>query len=132
MSEEIVELIGRAFSAFNRRDANALLAVCHPDIEWIPMRASLDGKAYRGLDGVRDALADVAAEFEELRNDPRRFVEMGDRVVIAGRIVAKERAGGLRVDIPGAWLAEMRDGKVVYVRAFPDEEAAVEAAHERE
>ena len=132
MSGDAADLIARAFSAFNRRDENALLALCHPDIEWIPMRASLEGKVYRGLDGVRQALTDVAAEFEELRNDPRHFTEIGERVVISGRLVAIERAGGLRVDIPGAWLAEMRDGKVSYVRAFPDEDAATEAARERE
>ena len=132
MSDDVEDLIGRAFSALNRRDEASLLAVCHPDIEWIPMRASLHGKVYRGLDGVREALADVAAEFEELRNDPRHYTELGRHVVITGRIVAIERDGGLRVDIPGAWLAEMREGKVAYVRAFSDEESAMKAARERE
>jgi ketosteroid isomerase-like protein len=132
MTTESVELVSRAFSAFNRRDEVELLSLCHPDIEWIPMRPSVQGRVYRGHDGVREALADVATEFEELRNDPRRWLDLGERVVIAGRLVAKERRGGLRIDIPGAWLCELREDKVAYLRAFPDEEAAVSAARERE
>jgi ketosteroid isomerase-like protein len=132
MTAESVDLVSRAFGAFNRRDEAELLYLCHPDIEWIPMRPSLQGRVYRGHDGVREALADVGTEFEELRNDPRRWLEVGERIVVAGRIVAKERLGGLRIDIPGAWLCEVREGKVAYVRAFPGEEAALSAAQERE
>jgi ketosteroid isomerase-like protein len=132
MSAESVELVTQAFSAFNRRDEAALLSLCHPDIAWIPMRSSLEGRIYQGHDGVREALADVGTEFEELRNDPRRWIDLGERVVVVGRIVAKERRGGLRIDIPGAWLCELRDGKVAYLHAFPDEEAALSEAAERE
>jgi ketosteroid isomerase-like protein len=132
MSPESLDVISRAFGAFNRRDGHALLALCHPEIEWVPMRPSLHGRVYRGLDGVRDALDDVIGEFEELRNDPRHWVDLGERVVVAGRIVAKERTGGLRIDIPGAWLAEVQDGQLSYMRAFPGEEIALKAAHERE
>jgi ketosteroid isomerase-like protein len=102
MTVESVELVSRAFSAFNHRDEVELLSLCHPDIEWIPMRSSAHGRVYRGHDGVREALADVGAEFEELRNDPRRWLDLGERVVVTGRLVAKERRGGLRIDIPGA------------------------------
>ncbi len=133
MSAPDQRLLARAFDAFNRRDETVLLSLCHPDIEWIPMRSSLEGHVYRGYAGVRQALSDVAAEFEELRNDPRHFTEAGEnRMVVSGRIVAKERAGGLRVDIPGAWLGEVRDGKLALMRAFPSEDAALEAARERE
>ena len=132
MTTELVELVSRAFSAFNRRDEVELLSLCHPDIEWIPMRSSARGRFYRGHDGVREALADVGAEFEELRNDPRRWLDLGERLVVVGRLVGKERRRGLRIDIPGAWLCELRDGKVAYLRAFPDEEAALSVARERE
>jgi ketosteroid isomerase-like protein len=132
MTTESVDLVSRAFSAFNRRDEVELLSLCHPDIEWIPMRSSAQGRAYRGHDGVREALADVGSEFEELRNDPRRWLDLGERIVVTGRLVAKERRGGLRIDIPGAWLCELRDGQVAYLRAFPDEEAALSLARERE
>ena len=132
MSDATVDVIARVFSAFNRRDEPGLLALCDPEIEWVPMRASVQGRVYRGHEGIRQALLDVASEFEELRNDPRHSVDLGDVVVVSGRIVAKEREGGLRVDIPGAWLGEVRDGRVAYMQAFPSEESALKAARERE
>ena len=131
MSEESVETIARAFTAFNRRDMAALLSFCAPDVDWIPMRESAAGRVYRGHEGVRQALDDIAQEFDELQNDPRRWTDLGDRVVVAGRFVAKERATGLRVDNPGAWLCELRDGLVTHVQSFASEEAALEAARER-
>lgn len=128
MSEEAVKTIASAFTAFNRRDLPALLAVCDPQIDWIPLRTSAGGTVYHGHDGVRQALEDVHREFEELQNDPRRWIDLGDRVVVSGRFVAKERATGLRIDNPGAWMCELRDGLMVRVQAFPSQEAALEAA----
>ena len=130
MSEESVETVARAFAAFNRRDLEALLGACHQDIEWMPMRASRAGMVYRGHDGVRQALDDVAQEFDELYNDPRRWTDLGDRVVIGGRFVAKQRGTGLRIDNPGAWLCELRDGLLARVQAFPSEELALQAARD--
>ena len=93
------------------------------------MRASVHGRVYRGLDGLRQALTDVGGEFEELER-PAALGRSGRPRRRLRRIVAKERAGGLRVDIPGAWLGEVRDGKIVYMRAFPNKEAP-QAARER-
>src|SRR5687768_9283694 len=107
MSEDLPETIARAFAALNRRDLSALLAVSHPDIEWRPLRAGVG--PYIGHDGIRRALDDVHAQFDELHNEPRRWTDLGDRVLVAGRLVAKERATGLRIDNPGAWIIEMRD-----------------------
>jgi ketosteroid isomerase-like protein len=131
-SDDAVETVAHAFTAFNRRDLPGLLALCHADIEWVPMRETVEGRVYRGSDGVREAMAEVDYEFEELQNDPRRWTEVGGRIVVVGRFVAKERRSGLRIDNPVAWLCEVRDGLVAYVRAFPSEEAALEALNERQ
>jgi ketosteroid isomerase-like protein len=131
MDRDARERIGRAFTAFNRRDLPALLAACDAEIEWIPMRASVAGAAYRGHEGVRRALGDVQREFEELQIDPRHWAEAGERIVVSGRFVAKERATGLRMDSPGAWLCELRGTLVTRLEAFPSEEAALEAARAR-
>jgi len=132
MDPEARETVGRAFTAFNRRDLPALLAACDAEIEWIPMRASVAGAGYRGHEGVARALGDVQREFEELQIDPRHWAEAGERIVISGRFVAKERATGLRMDSPGAWLCELRGTLVTRLEAFPSEEAALEAARARD
>jgi ketosteroid isomerase-like protein len=129
MSDGALDTIARAFAALNRRDLGALLATCHPEIEWRPLRAGVG--PYHGHDGIRQALDDVHAEFDELHNEPRRWTDLGDRVLVAGRLVAKERATGLRVDFPGAWIVDVRDGLVVRVEAFASEDAAAEASRAR-
>lgn len=131
MSREARETVARAFTAFNRRDLPTLLAMCHAEIDWIPMRASVAGAGYRGHEGVRRALADVGEEFDELQIDPRHWTDLDGRLVVSGRFVAKERVSGLRMDSPGAWLCELRAGLVSHMEAFPSEGAALEAARRR-
>jgi ketosteroid isomerase-like protein len=128
VSEQSLDLVRRAFAAFNRRDVDAVTEVCHPEIEWRPMRESRAGIVYSGHEGVRRALADIDTEFEEVRNDPREMYAVGDAVVVVGRLLAKERASGVRVDRPAAWLCEVRDGLVVRMTAFPDGDSAMAAA----
>ena len=130
MGEESRETIARAFAALNRRDLAGLVAVSHPEIEWRPLRAGVG--PYHGHDGIRQALEDVHGEFDELHNEPRRWTDLGARTVVAGRLVAKERATGLRVDNPGAWVIDLRDGLIVRVEAFASEDAALAAARARE
>lgn len=128
VSERSLDLVRRAFAAFNRHSVEGVLEVCHPEIEWRPMRASRAGIVYEGHEGVRRALADVDTEFEEVRNDPRELYAVGDAVVVVGRLLAKERATGVRLDRPAGWLCEIRDDLVIRMTAFPDGESAMAAA----
>ena len=125
------DLIQRAFAAFSRRDVDGMAEFCHPEIEWRPMRASKAGTVYRGHEGVRRAIADVAREFEELRNVPRRIEEVGNCIVVIGRLVARERSTGVRIDRPAAWLIGVREGQVASMQAFPDGDSAIAAARKR-
>jgi SnoaL-like domain len=48
------ESLGRRFAeAFNRRDADGLVAVSHPQIEFYPTGAGGTGRSYRGHEGLR-------------------------------------------------------------------------------
>ena len=131
MADPAVDVLQRGFAAFNRNDLDAVLEFCHPEIEWRPMRRSRAGTVYRGHDGVRQAMADIAEEFEELRNDPRDFTVIGSAVVVSGRLVAKERATGVRVDRSAAWMCELKDDRLVHMQAFPDGPTAQAAARRR-
>lgn len=131
MADARIETLRHGFAAFNSQDLEAILQLCDPEIEWRPMRTSRAGSVYRGHAGVRQALIDVTEEFEELRNDPREFVPVGDAVVVVGRLVAKERASGVRIDRPAAWVCVLRDDRLIHMQACPDGESAVAVARER-
>lgn len=128
MSERVVELVRSGFSAVNRGDVLALLELCHAEIEWVPMRPSRAGTVYRGHSGVTRAMEDLRDEFEEIAHDPRELTVVEDMVAVSGRLVAKERATGVRVDRAAGWLCKMRGDSIVRMQAFPDGDSALAAA----
>jgi ketosteroid isomerase-like protein len=54
MSEGNVERIKRGYEALSRLDAEALVAVCEPDIEFRSRIGEAEDVTYHGHDGVRD------------------------------------------------------------------------------
>ena len=64
---ENADIVRRAFDAFSRRDLSALLAISDPEIEFMPATARVAGRGepYRGHEGLRTYLADVARVWQE-------------------------------------------------------------------
>jgi hypothetical protein len=54
VTESSAQSLGRRFAeAFNRRDADELVAVSHPQIEFHPTGAGGTGRSYHGHEGLR-------------------------------------------------------------------------------
>jgi uncharacterized protein len=123
-----VEVVERLIKAFEEGDINAALAELDPEVELVPIRAQLEGASYRGHDGYRRVIADFAEDWDNLRLQPERIHESGDRVVVSGRMVARGKASGIELDIPLGLLYELRDGKVVRLESFADADEALRAA----
>jgi ketosteroid isomerase-like protein len=129
MSEENLEIPRRLIDAYNRRDIPVFMALLHPDVEWIPIMAALEGRVYRGHDGVRRWLDDLAEDWEYFEPCLEEFHDLGDRVLIFGRWRARGRASGVELENqPATWLYEIKDGKAVWMRTFTDRDEALEAA----
>ena len=129
MSREDVETVRRAVEPFNRRDIPTFLELLHPDVEWIPIMAVLESRVYRGHDGVRRWLEDLAADWELFEIFPDEFHDLGDRVLTFGRWRARGRASGVELENqPAAWLHEVKDGKIVRMRTYTDRAEALQAA----
>jgi ketosteroid isomerase-like protein len=122
-----VDIVRRAFDAFSRRDAAALAELIDPDFEWVTPTARVAGHAepYRGHEGLLDYLADIGRVWQELRSEPEEFREVGDRVVVIGRIYAW--GVGRVIDAPAGWVWRLRDGRIVEGRAYDSRRAALEA-----
>jgi ketosteroid isomerase-like protein len=124
-----VEIVRRAFVAFEQRDADALVALCAPDIVFEPVTARLagGGEDYRGHEGMRRYLDDVARVWQELRPTPETYRECDGGVVVAtGRVYAW--GVGRVIDAPAGWLWRIADGRIVYGRVFETATAALDAA----
>jgi hypothetical protein len=131
MSRENVELSVRVTDAFNGRDPEAMLALWDPSCEWLPaIEAEVAGEpvVYRGHDGFRQYVRDVAEFFEEYRFDASEYRDLGARVLVLGRFSARGRASGVEWSFVGAAIHEWRDSKCVRIVGYRHPEDALEAA----
>jgi ketosteroid isomerase-like protein len=119
-------LVERLFDAFNRRDAEGMVACCHEDMEFVAVTAEQVGRAdpYVGPDGLRAYLRDVAAVWEELLITPNGGEQREQSLLVHGRVYLRSRALGIR-DMPAAWIWDLRDERFARGRVFADPEEAV-------
>ena len=130
MDDELVERTRKIFEHFSRRDVAAMLELCDPAVEFLPVTASVasGGEPYRGHEGIRRYMADAARVWEELVVEPTEFHRQGeDTVVTAGRVYAW--GIGRVVDSPVGWLWRFSpEGLAIYGRVYESRRAALEAA----
>jgi ketosteroid isomerase-like protein len=122
------EIVRAVFDAFSRRDLPALLALSDPEIVFIPPTGRLAGRdePYRGHEGLRTYMADVARVWQDLRSEPDEYVELDDTVVCTGRVYAW--GVGRVIDAPAGWVWRVRDGLVVEGRVYETRRGAYDAA----
>jgi ketosteroid isomerase-like protein len=108
-------LVRRAFEAFADRDLDRLLEIMDPEIEFFAPTAVIanDGRCYRGHDGIERYLRDVDQTWSRLEIVPEKFREVGNHVVVLGRVLAKAR-DGLEIDSPAAWVWQISSGALTW------------------
>jgi len=129
MSQENVELHHRTFDAFNRRDLEAFLARCDPDLEFISYLMQVEGgEPYRGHDGVRrwweglfGVYPDFIAEIEDAR-------DRGDLTIVRLRMHGHGAGSNVPMEQTVWQVAEWRDGKVIWWCFATTEAKVLEAA----
>jgi ketosteroid isomerase-like protein len=115
------DLVRRAFAAFARRDHKGLLEIMHPDVEFFAPTAAIanEGRCYRGHDGIRRYLDDVAQTWALLEARPEKFREVGNHVVALGRVRARAHDGS-EVESPAAWVWHVRNGLLAWGCVYAD------------
>src|SRR5215213_1696408 len=95
MSQENVEIVRRAFDAFNRRDLAAAAAVFASDAEWVPYLAALEEQIYRGRDAIEGMWREVLMDVPDFRIDFVRVVaDSPDVAVIEVEFAGMGKASG--------------------------------------
>jgi ketosteroid isomerase-like protein len=78
MSEENVEIVRRAYEAFNRGDRDGAVADLAPNAEYIPSEAFPESRVRRGPEDVKNFMSWLWDEFEDARLDTDEFIDIGD------------------------------------------------------
>ena len=108
----------------------ALLDVIDPDVEWIPLRAVLDGDVYRGHEGIHRFIGHMDEDIEHMQVRVDEAFELGHHVVVYGAIVGKGRGSGMDLEFSLGWVIGVRSERVVYHRAYTEREDAMRAARD--
>ena len=122
-----IETVRRAYEAFKALDAEALIAVADPEIEF-GTSAAAPGGTYRGHPGVRRYLKEIEGAFGDRWDaEIERMADAGDdRVVVIARVFGEGRAGEpLEFRLAQVW--ELREGKLLRGTVYLDPNEALDA-----
>jgi ketosteroid isomerase-like protein len=130
MPRDKVDVARRANDAYNRRDVDGLFTeLATPDFEWDPaIVRALDGGGYLGREGIEKFVADTRENWEELQSVAEEFRDLGDRVLVLGRLRGRGKASGVPVDQPFAGIFDFRGDRIWRYRAYFDHAEGLRAA----
>jgi ketosteroid isomerase-like protein len=123
-----VDLVRRAYLAWEEGDVEELLSLVDPEVSWSPVLRFLEGEiAALGRAELRRWFRHVHITYRSLRPVPQRFEDHGDRVLVLGRLVGASRLEEGELDVPVAWVWTVNAGHIAAMEAFREEGAARQA-----
>jgi uncharacterized protein len=130
MARDKVDVARRMVDAYNLRDVDGAFAeLVTPDFEWHPATVrALDGGVYRGREGVERFLADTSENWEELQIIAEEFRDLGDRVLVLGRMKGRGKRSGAPIDQPFAGIYDFRGDRSWRCRVYFDHADGLRAA----
>jgi ketosteroid isomerase-like protein len=121
-SEE--EMARQGVDAFNRGNVDELIERADPELRLVPLSSLLEGGEYRGHDGIRRYIADMDEDWQRREIVIDEVTDAGDGVLVLGTFRAVGRSGN-EVNQPVAWHTRYRDGKLLSLVAYTDQESAL-------
>jgi ketosteroid isomerase-like protein len=115
----------RFYDAFNARDLERLRIEMHPEVEFESRFAHAGGTTYRGHDGIRGWLADLADAWEDIAVELERTRAVGDRTIALITLHGKGRASGIELHERAAHEIRWREGRLLSLTYVPREDAGV-------
>jgi ketosteroid isomerase-like protein len=120
-----------ALEATNRGDYEAGFLFHHPDVELIASGTFITlgyAPVYHGREERRRFQERWHAEWGEFRFEPEELVDLGDRVLVIGRVTGSGLSSGVAVDNDWVDLLTISAGRVIREQVFFDRAEALETA----
>jgi ketosteroid isomerase-like protein len=128
MSQENVEIVTRAIDAFGRGDAEAFADLTTPDLEWKTGLGAIEGEIFLGREGVETYFERLDSAWDAFRLLPEEFRDLGEVVLVLGRLEGRGRGGRVPVTSPVGTVWELRDGQILRLRSYLDQAEALKVA----
>jgi ketosteroid isomerase-like protein len=129
LPENLDRLIQEILDAMNAQNPDAVAALGDPEMEFHSALASVvEGRVYRGRDGLADYFRDIGDAFGEVRWGPFEIVRRtGDDVVLLLRATVRGRGSGVPLEQASPQVWSFRDGKPWRNIVYPSLAEALEA-----
>jgi ketosteroid isomerase-like protein len=120
--------------AFNRRDFEAVMISHHPEREFQPelVDSGIADPSYRGPAGYMAFMSNWFNAWGALRVEPQELIDLGDRLVMLGRVTWGGGGSGVPIDQCFAAVNDLKDGKTTRERQYFDHTEALAAVGLRE
>ena len=124
-----MEIVRRAYEAFNINDPDAAIGLLDPDVEWTLPAHFPDAETWRGRDRVVEGLRSMAASFDSLNLEVHELIDAGDRVVALVHIQGRAAVTGLDLSGMGVdgHIWTLRDGLAVSVHMYGGTDEALKS-----
>jgi ketosteroid isomerase-like protein len=128
VSRANVDVATQAIDAFNERNVEAFAAFTTPDFEWSPSMVAIEGQTYRGREGIDTYFGNLKSAWEEFQVLRDEFRDLGDLVVMLGRLQGRGKGSGVPVDSSLGMVFDFRGGTISRIRGYLDHAEALRAA----
>ena len=125
MSHENVARHGRLNAAFNARDDEALVEVCDAEIEIHSVFSAVGGALYRGHDGARQWLRDIAEAWTAFHVDGEAYFDLADQTLAFVVLRGQGSVSGVDVVMPYAQVMRWRGGRCHWFKAYAHRDDAL-------
>jgi ketosteroid isomerase-like protein len=119
-----VKLAKRIWFATSTGDVEALSDLVADDVVWYSVGQTPWSGVHKGREVVLDFLASVGNAAEVFNSDLEDVLANDERAILLARMTG--RRGAKTLDVPYVLIYEIRDGRVVEIRALPFDPAAVD------
>jgi ketosteroid isomerase-like protein len=132
MSRENGEIVRRAIEANTSDDhearTEAFVALWDPSCEYTSVIAALEPSTYRGHDGIRRYVSDLAERWAEWRSEVEDVFEVDpETVVVSFRFSAVGKDSGVPIEARLGAVCVLSDGKLLRGHTYPSRQEALEA-----
>ena len=130
MSQDSVEIVNKAFAAFDRGDVEGILRLCDEDtVVTQPRELPGISRERRGLRGVVKALPIWPEQWDDNRSELLKIAAApGGKVFVTTRTRGRGKQCGVEVEMAFSFVFTVRDSKISEWRLFVQEDQAFEAA----
>jgi ketosteroid isomerase-like protein len=127
---ENVAIVERAYRVWRDEGLGGLRSLMHDEVEFHPPPQAPEPGPFRGPDEILRVVASYTESFGQFLPVPDRVLPGAgpDQVVVLATLTTVGRESGAEFTMPVGHLLTLRDGKVVRLQVFDEQEEALAAA----